>query len=311
MIGDERILVTGGAGFIGSHLCEGLLQQGYRVRVLDDLSVGSRENIPTGCEFIHGSVLDHTALERSLTDVQHICHEAARVTIRGSVKTFYEDAETNLMGTLLLLKAAAQHGVRRFVYASSMAVYADSPQPVPIAESFPTVPVSPYGIAKLASEQYVLLVGMNLGLEPVALRYFNTFGTRQMYTPYVGVITIFITQLLRKQEITIFGDGEQRRDFVHVSDVVHANLLALHRKEAVGKVLNIGTGRATSVNQLASILKEQLFPEAPVGHEPARQEELRNSVADISQARKILGYEPRTDFVRQIPEVIQYVREKQ
>jgi UDP-glucose 4-epimerase len=304
----KRVLVTGGAGFIGSHLCEGLLRAGYAVRVLDDLSVGRRENVPPDCEFIQGSILDNAALGAALRDVDHICHQAARVTIRGSVSTFVEDAETNLMGTLRLLRAAGRSGVQRFLYASSMAVYADSLNPAPISEDYLTVAVSPYGIAKLAAERYVLLVGGNLNLEPVVLRYFNTFGIRQTYTPYVGVITIFITRLLRKEGITIFGDGEQRRDFVHVSDIVQANLLALTKDEAVGRVLNVGTGYATSVNELASLLRSRLYPDASVSHEPAREEELRNSIADISVARKILGYEPKTNLQQQITEVIDFLR---
>jgi UDP-glucose 4-epimerase len=304
------VLVTGGAGFIGSHLCEGLLQQNYKVRVLDDLSVGKRENVPTECDFIQGSISDSTVLNSALNGVTHICHEAARVTIRGSVEKFHEDAETNLMGTLLLLKAAGNHGIQRFIYASSMAVYADSSQPFPVEETYSQVPASPYGIAKLAAEQYVLMVGHELGLQPVVLRYFNTFGTRQTFTPYVGVITIFITQLLRKNGITIFGDGEQRRDFVHVSDIVKANLLALKNDNAVNKIFNVGTGRGTSVNELAAMLISKIYPDAKIQHELARAEELRYSIADISKARNLLGYNPETDLSAQIPEVIQYLTAK-
>lgn len=307
MAAAELVLVTGGAGFIGSHLCEGLLREGYEVRVLDDLSVGRIENVPAGCEFIHGSVLDESVVKHAVAGVAGVCHEAARVTIRGSVEKFCEDAETNLIGTLRLLKAAGQQGIRRFVYASSMAVYADSEQPVPVAESYPTIPASPYGIAKLAAERYTLMVGRDLGMEPVVLRYFNTFGTRQAYTPYVGVITIFINRLLKKQSMTIFGDGQQRRDFVHVSDVVQANLLALRNSDAPDTIFNIGTGRATSVLELAVLLKQKLYPEAEVRHEPPRAEELRNSIADVTLAERILGYNPKTDLSHQIDEAIDYV----
>jgi UDP-glucose 4-epimerase len=249
-----KVLVTGGAGFIGSHLCEGLLREGYQVRVLDDLSVGKLENVPAECEFIQGSILDPNIVEQAVNGVTHILHDAARVTIRGSVDKFYEDAETNLMGTLQLLKTASKQKVQRFIYASSMAVYADSEEPVPISENYSQLPASPYGIAKLAAERYVLLTSADFGMQPVVLRYFNTFGTRQTYTPYVGVITIFITRLLKKQNLTIFGDGEQRRDFVHVSDIVQANLLALKNDSAVGETFNVGTGIGTSVNELAQLL---------------------------------------------------------
>jgi len=304
------VLVTGGAGFIGSHLCEALLKQNYKVRVLDDLSVGKRENVPPDCEFVQGNILDRTVIDSAVQGVTHICHEAARVTIRGSIEKFYEDAETNLMGTLHLLKTAAKNKVQRFIYASSMAVYADSKQPVPVDETYSQAPASPYGIAKLAAEQYVLMLGQELGLQPAVLRYFNTFGIRQTYTPYVGVITIFITQLLKKNGITIFGDGEQRRDFVHVSDIVKANLLALENESAVNKIFNVGTGRGTSVNELAAILISKIYPEAKIQHELARAEELRYSIADISKARNLLGYVPETNLSAQISEVIQYLTAK-
>jgi UDP-glucose 4-epimerase len=304
------VLVTGGAGFIGSHLCEALLQRNYKVRVLDDLSVGKRENVPADCEFVQGNILDPSALDSAIQGVTHICHEAARVTIRGSIEKFYEDAETNLMGTLQLLKSAAINKVQRFIYASSMAVYADSKQPVPVDETYSQVPASPYGIAKLAAEQYVLMLGHELGLQPAVLRYFNTFGTRQTYTPYVGVITIFITQLLKKNGITIFGDGEQRRDFVHVSDIVKANLLALEKENALNNIFNVGTGRGTSVNEMAAMLISKIYPDARIQHELARTEELRYSIADISKARNLLGYVPETNLSAQISEVIQYLTAK-
>jgi UDP-glucose 4-epimerase len=304
------VLITGGAGFIGSHLCEALLKQNYKVRVLDDLSVGKRENVPADCEFVQGNILDRTVVDSAVQGVTHICHEAARVTIRGSIEKFYEDAETNLMGTLQLLKSAAKNKVHRFIYASSMAVYADSKQPVPVDETYSQVPASPYGIAKLAAEQYVLMLGHELGLQPAVLRYFNTFGIRQTFTPYVGVITIFVTQLLKKSGITIFGDGEQRRDFVHVSDIVKANLLALENENAVNKIFNVGTGRGTSVNELAAMLISKIYPDAKIQHELARAEELRYSIADISKARNLLGYVPETNLSAQISEVIQYLTAK-
>lgn len=304
------VLVTGGAGFIGSHLCEGLLREKYAVRVLDDLSVGKRENVPSECEFIQGSILDPDAVNSALKGVTHICHNAARVTIRGSIEKFYEDAQTNLMGTLLLLKAASSHGIQRFIYASSMAVYADSSQPVPVEETYSQIPASPYGIAKLAAEQYVLMIGGDLGIQPVVLRYFNTFGTRQTYTPYVGVITIFITQLLQKKDITIFGDGEQRRDFVHVSDIVQANLLSLKSENVVGKIFNVGTGHGTSVNEVAAILISKIHPGVQIKHEIVRAEELRYSIADIRKARNLLGYIPGTNLSAQIPEVIEFIKRK-
>lgn len=304
----ELVLVTGGAGFIGSHLCEALLQDGYRVRVLDDLSKGKIENVPPECELIQGSILDESSVDKTLKGVDHICHQAAIVSVRGSVERFDEDARTNLMGTLLVLKMASRYRIRKFVYASSMAVYADSPEPLPMPEQHPTIPLSPYGIAKRAAEQYVMLLGPPFGLQPVVLRYFNTFGPRQQFTPYVGVITIFVTRLLQRQSITIYGDGQQCRDFVHVSDVVKANILAIQNPDASGKIFNIGTGQGTTVNELAHILTRQLDPKAVIQHDPTRPEELRNSIADISLARQILKYTPQTKLAEQIQEVIGYLR---
>jgi UDP-glucose 4-epimerase len=303
-----KVLVTGGAGFIGSHLCEALLNEGYQVRILDDLSVGTLTNIPSQCEFIQGSVLDPAIVEKAMDGVSHVLHDAARVTIRGSVDKFCEDAETNLMGTLQIMKTAGKHKVQRFIYASSMAVYSDSEEPVGISETYSQVPASPYGIAKLAAERYVLLTGSDLGLQPTVLRYFNTFGTRQTYTPYVGVITIFITRLLKHQDLTIFGDGEQRRDFVHVSDIVQANLLSLKNDNAVGQIFNVGSGRGTSVNELAQLLTSKLYPQARVNHEEMRTEELRYSIANISKIESLLGYAPQTNFEAQIPDVVEYIR---
>lgn len=304
---NRRVLVTGGAGFIGSHLAENLLRQGYEVRVLDDLSVGRRENISTACEFFYGSIADPNLVRTAVTGVDAVFHLAARVTVRGSVDHFLDDAETNLMGTLHLFRASCDADVRRFVFASSMAVYGDSAQPSPVKEDELLEPASPYGIAKLSAERYLLLLGKSLGVEPVVLRYFNTFGTRQGYTPYVGVITIFITRLLQRQNLTIFGDGRQVRDFVHVSDIVQANLLALETPDAAGRVFNIGTGKGTSVLQIADLLMTRLDRQVPFEFLEPLQQEIRNSVPDISRARTILGYQPGTDLGHHLDEVVTYL----
>ncbi len=297
------VLVTGGAGFIGSHLCDALLAQGRRVRVLDDFSTGRAENVDPRCEVIEADLGDRGALLAGMQDADVVFHLAARVTIRGSVDHFEDDARTNLMGTLAVLAAAGEQRVRRLVFASSMGVYADSPEGLLAGEDHPQEPISPYGISKLAAERYVLKVAPQLGVEPVALRLFNTYGTRQGYTPYVGVITIFVTRLLQGESLVIFGDGQQCRDFVHVSDVVQANLLAMET-EAVGEAFNVGTGRATTVLEVADLLRQALCPEAEVAYEPARPEELRYAVADVTKARRLLGYEPRCRIEDHIGEVI-------
>ena len=212
----SHALVTGGAGFIGSHLTRALLADGRRVTVLDNLSVGRREAVPDGARFVHGDVRDEAAVNDALSGVDCVFHLAAQVTIRGSFDRFHEDLETNVMGTARLLRAVDRTRVKWFTLASSMAVYADAESPAPIDESHPTRPLSPYGVGKLAAEDVSRQVLEARGIPFTAVRYFNTYGPGQTYTPYVGVLTIFITRLLRGESITIFGDGEQQRDFIHV-----------------------------------------------------------------------------------------------
>lgn len=303
-----KVLVTGGAGFIGSHLCELLLAQGHTVRALDDLSVGRMEHLPPRCAFHRGSVLDREALLEGLHGMEAVAHLAARVTVRGSMEGFVDDARVNLLGTLETLRAAHEAGVRRFVLASSMAVYADAPDGAALREDHPREPVSPYGIHKLAAEQEVLLVGKHLGLEPVVLRYFNVFGPRQGFTPYVGVITIFITKLLRGEPPTVLGDGRQTRDFVHVTDIARGTALALTSPQAAGGIFNLGSGRGTSVRSLAEMLTRRIRPELRWQHAAAHPSELRHAVANIDRARRVLGYTPTTELSSQLDEVIAAIR---
>ena len=291
MSGHKKALVTGGAGFIGHHLVAALLAKGLEVTVLDDLSVGRRENVPAGARFIQGDVRDPEAVTVALAGADCVFHEAAVVSIRASVEGFLRDADVNLTGTLSLLQCMADSGVRKAVFASSMAVYADSERPVPLGESAPLAPISPYGIAKLAAERYWLMMCSHYGLSGTVLRYFNTYGPGQTPTPYVGVITIFISRLLRGEMPVIYGDGEQRRDFVHVDDVVSANLAALDG-EVGGRTLNVGTGRATTVNDIARALIAELAPGTAPRYAPAQEGEMRNAVADISAIRAALGWAP-------------------
>jgi len=303
----QRILVTGGAGFIGSHLVEALLARGIEVVVYDNLSMGLRSNVPSSADFVEGDVRDTVRVEQSLRGVDAVYHLAARVSIRDSNECFRDDADTNLMGTLSVLQACARCRPKHFVLASSMAVYADSPTPKPVTEASPTEPISGYGISKLAAEKYCLQLCPQMGIRPTALRFFNTFGTRQTYTPYVGVMTIFIRQLLAGRSPKIFGGGDQCRDFVHVSDIVAGCLLALEC-EAQERIFNIGTGRATSVNEIAAILIERINPVIKPESAPPQPGELKNCVADIERSRKLLGYEPHSTIEGRIDEVIDYIR---
>ncbi len=306
---NSTALITGGAGFIGSHLADALLREGRRVRILDDLSTGSLENIPSGAEFVEGDVRSRETARDACAGVDCVFHLAAKVSIRQSIETFKVDADTNLMGTLSMLEAAGEAGVRRFVHASSMAVYADAADGALVGEDHPVEPLSPYGISKHAGERYVLMMGPKLGLEPVVLRLFNTYGTRQGYTPYVGVITIFVTNMLEGRPCTVFGDGNQRRDFVHVADVAEAFRLAGECDGAAGRVFNVGTGRGTTVNELAALI-QSLLGGGTFTREPAYAVELRNSVADISRARDTLGYRPQGTLEECLPRVLDYLKSR-
>jgi UDP-glucose 4-epimerase len=304
----RKALVTGGAGFIGSHLVRALLAEGLEVRVLDDLSMGKEANVAAGARFMRGDVRSREDVTRAIEDVDIVFHEAARVSIRSSVKAFYDDADTNFMGTLNLLQCCAGSAVRKLVFASSMAVYADSALPDPIGEGHPTEPISPYGIAKLAAEKYCLQIGRDVGISCHVLRYFNTFGPGQAFTPYVGVITIFIRRLLEGLEPGIFGDGEQRRDFVHVNDIVAANLLSMKSPVESG-VYNVGTGTATSVNEVAELLCARIAPGIHPRHFDAHAGELRNSIADTTRIRAAFGYRSKETLAGRIDELIAYYRD--
>ena len=291
----KRVLVTGGAGFIGHHLTRALLGRGVAVTVLDDLSMGRRENVPAAARFVVGDVRDASVVRDALEGVDAVLHEAAIVSIRASVEHFVRDAEVNLMGTLTLLREIAARRITRAVLASSMAVYADSPRPDPLSEDAPTVPIAPYGVAKLAAERYWLLIGAQAGVSATALRYFNTYGPNQTPTPYVGVVTIFIERLLAGAAPRIFGDGEQARDFVHVDDIVAANLAVLDAPEAAvaGRIFNVGTGHATSVKEVAAKLIGALAPGTQAEYLPAQAGEMRNAIADVSAIRAAVGWTPR------------------
>ena len=307
----KRALVTGGAGFIGSHLSGRLIDKGIKVTVIDNLSVGKIENIPGGAEFIKGDILDGKLMKDLVREknIDIIFHEAANVTIRGSLNDYAGDANINIMGTLNVLSACQDSKVKKIVYASSMAVYADSASPEPMGESYTMKPISPYGISKLSSEKYCLLLASQMGIPCTVLRYFNTYGIGQQFTPYVGVITIFITKLLKGETLQIFGDGEQRRDFIHVSDIVNANILAMEKSHN-NNIFNIGTGNATLVNELADILRSKINPDVDIVHAPEHPGEIRNSIADITLAREYLGFNPEKTFFDSIDEIITWNRKR-
>lgn len=290
-----KAFVTGGAGFIGSHLVRRLLDENWKVVVLDDLSNGFEKNVPSGAEFVHGSAGDPAVLTKVMPGCSAIFHLAAVSSVVDSIERPLDVHHTNLTTTLALLEAAARHGVKRFVFSSSAAVYGDAGSG-PISEEAAKNPLSHYAVQKLASEYYCGVYHRLHGLETVCLRYFNVFGERQRAdSPYTGVITKFLTAARKGHPMTIFGDGLQSRDFVYVGDVAAANFAAATKADgfAAGGVFNIGTGVSVSVRALAAMVCKR-FPEAadPV-HEPARPGEILHSKADITRARESLGFAPR------------------
>ena len=291
----KKCLVTGGAGFIGSNLTERLLGDGVQVRVLDSLTSGFMENLEPflgNIEFKQGDVRDIDTLQEIMVGVEVVFHQAAVVSVPQSLEDPIETSMVNDLGTLHVLEAAHRAGVRRVVFASSCAVYGDLPH-LPKKETMETRPLSPYAASKLHGETYASLYSDLYGLDVVCLRYFNVYGPKQDPTsPYSGVISIFLDRAVQGELPTIFGDGEQFRDFVYVADVVQANLLAAYQDNITGAVINIGTGSSVTVNGLWQTISQF----AGVEGEPERAEErpgdIRESVADISLARELLTYEP-------------------
>jgi UDP-glucose 4-epimerase len=293
-----RLLVTGGAGFIGSHLVERLLAEGHTVRVLDDFSAGRRENLTfakpgAALEVVTGDIRDARAVADAVAGMEGVFHEAALVSVPRSVESPELSCDINAHGTARILDAARRAGVRRIVFASSAAVYGDTAT-VPVGERAPTAPLSPYGLDKLYTEQLAALHHTLYGLAAVPLRYFNVFGPRQdPSSPYSGVISIFVTRLLAGAPITMYGDGEQTRDFVYVADVVEANMLAMFRSYGGPSPLNVGGGGRTSLNALAAMLGEILGVTPTITRSAPRPGDIRHSGADITAIRAALGYAPR------------------
>lgn len=293
---NNHYLITGGCGFIGSHIAEALVHAGQRVTVFDNLSTGKMANIHPIADkihFIHGDIRDVEALHSAMHDVTHVFHEAALVSVFISVDKPEQNHEINTTGTLNVLRAARANGVKRLVMASSSAVYGNNPA-LPKTESMLPEPTSPYAAAKISGEYMLRVYAELYGIETVSLRYFNVYGPRQDPTsPYSGVISIFSRAVQEALPVTIYGDGLQTRDFVFVHDVVHANLLAMESPNAGhGEAFNIGTGHVTSLidllNAISGILKTPVTPL----FEPVRTGDVRHSVADISKARRVLDYTP-------------------
>ncbi len=292
----DRYLVTGGAGFIGSHIVRRLVEDGEFVRAVDSLSTGQLvrlDGVRSSIEFVEGDLADERVSDQVVKDVDYVLHQAAVPSVQRSISDPIATNRANVTATLNLLESCRKASVRRFVYAASSSAYGDT-EVLPKAEEMTPNPLSPYALQKLVGERYCKLYYDLYGLETVNLRYFNVFGPGQdPYSEYSAVIPKFITKLLAKEPITVYGDGEQSRDFTYVENVVEANLLALRAIEVSGNVCNIGCGEHVTLNKLIGLLEEILGVKANVNYAASKAGDVRHSLADISRARRLLGYEPK------------------
>lgn len=306
-----KALVTGGAGFIGSHLAEALLRRGNGVRVLDNLFTGKESNLDRvrrRIEFIHGDIRDKKTLQRALRGIDVVFHQAALRSVPRSLKDPIGYHEVNATATLLLLTLAAKSGVRRVVYASSSSVYGKSP--LPQRETQPTQPLSPYAASKLSGEFYCAIVARLTGLETVGLRYFNVFGPRQsLESEYAVVIPKFIASLLRDKPPPIYGDGKQTRDFTYIDNVVQANLKAATAPKVSGEVFNIASGGQHSVLELARIFNRMLGLSIPPVFSPPRMGDLPHSWADVTKAKRLLKYRVEVPFSEGLKRTVAWFQE--
>ena len=309
-----RYLVTGGAGFIGSNTVDELVQRGHSVVVLDDFSGGKEENlgeIRNKITIIKGSITDLEVVRKAMHEAEFVLHLAARTSVPRSVKDPLETNRTNVEGTLNVLVAAKELKIKRVVFAASSAAYGETAA-LPKVETMQPQPISPYGVTKYVGELYGQTFGRCYGLENVALRYFNIFGPRQdPSSPYSGVLAKFCTAFLEDTPPVVFGDGEQTRDFTFVENAVQANLLACEAPNASGKVFNVGTGGRTSLNEVLKALGKITGKTLETKYEPARDGDIRDSQADISQAREYLGYDPQVDFEEGLSRTFEWYRSSQ
>jgi nucleoside-diphosphate-sugar epimerase len=305
-----QYLVTGGAGFIGSHLTEALVRRGDRVRVADSLITGKRANLAhlTGVEFLEGDLADLEFARAAVAGMDYVLHQAAIPSVPRSVKDPITSNRANVDATLATLVAARDAGVKRLVFAASSSAYGDTPT-LPKHERMPTNPLSPYALQKVIGEEYLALFTRLYGLETVAIRYFNVFGPRQDPTsPYSGVISVFATALLERRPPTIFGDGEQTRDFTYVANVVDGVLRACAAPHASGEVINVATGGRISLNQLFDTMRLLVGADVKPVYQPARAGDVRDSQADITKARELLGFEPRVGLEDGLRQTIEWYR---
>jgi UDP-N-acetylglucosamine/UDP-N-acetyl-alpha-D-glucosaminouronate 4-epimerase len=309
-----RYVVTGGAGFIGSNIVDELVRRGESVVVLDDLSAGKEDNladIRNKISFIKGSINDIEAIRRSMQEADYVIHLAARTSVPRSVKDPVETNRVNIDGTLNMLMAARDARVKRVVLAASSSAYGETPT-LPKIETMQPEPISPYGVTKYACELYAQVFGRVYGLQSVSLRYFNVFGPRQdPSSPYSGVLSKFCSAFLEGTDPVVFGDGEQTRDFTYIENVVQATLLACDAPAASGKVVNVGTGERISLNRTLELLREISGNALEAKYEPAREGDIRDSQADITLSRELLGYDPTVNFAEGLRRTFTWYQESQ
>lgn len=297
--GQKLALVTGGAGFIGSNLVIYLLENGFHIRVLDNLSTGNIKNLEgflNEIEFLHGDICKKSIVKESIKKVDYVFHQAALPSVPRSIKDPYSTNKVNIEGTLNLLLAAKEAGVKRFIYASSSSVYGNGGI-LPREEAQPVEPASPYALSKYTGERYCQIFYELYGLETVCLRYFNVFGPNQNAdSQYAAVIPKFIKQIKKGEPVTIYGDGSQTRDFTYVQNVTFANLLAAEAQGVAGEIFNIASGKEVSVAQLANLLIREIGINVQIEHLPERKGEVKHSLANINKARKLLNYKILVDF---------------
>ena len=303
-------LVTGGAGFIGSHLSEELTRRGHTVRVADSLVTGKRSNLDhvSGVEFLEGDLADPAFAQRAVQGVEYVLHQAALPSVPRSVKDPITSNRANVDATLNVLVAARDAGVKRLVFAGSSSAYGNTPT-LPKREDMPNNPLSPYALQKVIGEQYLQMFTRLYGLETVSIRYFNVFGPRQdPASPYSGVISVFATALIENRSPTIYGDGEQTRDFTYVANVVDGAMRACEAPGASGEVINVATGGHISLNQLFRTMRDLVGGDAEPTYTEARSGDVKDSQADIAKAQRLLGYQPTVSFEEGLKRTVEWYR---
>ena len=307
----SKVLVTGGAGFIGSNLTEALLKMGHQVRVFDNFSTGKKGNLIFDgaypfLEVVEGDVCDFTVCQKAMEGIEYAFHQAALPSVQRSVEDPMASNAVNTGGTLNLLVSARDAGVRRVIYAASSSAYGDTPT-LPKKEEMVPTPLSPYALQKFVGEEYCRLFFQLYGLETISLRYFNIFGPKQdPNSIYSAVIPRFIDALVSGRAPIIYGDGEQSRDFTYIDNVVHANLLAMNIERTHGEVVNVACGRRVSLNQFVKILQDIIGTHVPSLYEEPRKGDVRHSLADIKRGKAILNYEPRVGIEEGLRRTVEF-----